>query len=102
MEVKDADFKEQKFRRDCIARGRLLTGRQMQVLRECLNDVIVEDRGSAVVGNLRISSVTILALLRVCAIKEDSFGYYTITEIGREILSPRTTPHEPTQHKEGK
>lgn len=83
----DADFKEQQFRADCVSRGKLLTRRQMQVLRECLKDEIVESGGRGAVGDLVISSRTITALLGCCAIKEDSFGYYCITDIGREILS---------------
>jgi hypothetical protein len=93
LKTKAADFKEQQFRRDCVRRGKLLTGRQMEVLRECLKDVIVEDRGRAAVGKLMTSARTISALLQCCAIKEDSFGYYVITPVGREILgAPKEEP----------
>ena len=75
--------------------GDNLSPRQLDVLRvmrDC-EEEIVQEGLTAFLGDIHVSARTIIALLRACAISEDSTSRgvhrYTINETGRKILEKR-------------
>ena len=75
-----------------------LTKRQIDVLRimAAQNEELVYEHGQGYVGNSPVSSRTVFALLRVCAIRHDpcsaspesgGLEIYTINEVGRKLAA---------------
>lgn len=72
----------------------LLTPRQRLALEDMsAGEELVYDRGECFVGEEKYAPRTFFALLRMCAISQDSVGeiYYHINETGKQLLAGDTT-----------